>query len=163
MINSQFKAPEQDELEVSVFGPEYGEAILLHMGAGQWILVDSCLDPVSGKPASLQYLQDLNVKVEEAVKLVVATHWHDDHVRGIGTVFSKCQTARFVISDALNNEHFLTLATLCDKSLSMKSSGLDEFIKVFQLLESRKPQHARINPPLWAIADRLLYPTLSRS
>jgi len=157
MKNSQISPPAQDELEVSVFGPGYGEAILLHIGAGKWFLVDSCLDPISGQPASLQYLFDLNVNVGQAVKLVVATHWHDDHVRGISNIFKQCQSAEFVISNALRVEEFLTLTYLSREPSPIKSSGLDEFSEIFQLLEARKQPGVRFNPPKFATADKLIY------
>ncbi len=153
----QLKPPAPDEIEVSVFGPGYGEAILLHLGAGKWILVDSCIDPESGKPASLKYLHDLNVDLPNAVKLIVATHWHDDHVRGISTVFDECQSAEFAISDALSADEFLTLVALYRERTMMKNSGLDEFADVFRILDSRKPRGARFNPPEPASADKLLY------
>jgi len=31
-----------DELEVSVFGPGYGESLAIHLGLGSWIIIDSC-------------------------------------------------------------------------------------------------------------------------
>lgn len=157
MKDSQLFPPTKDELEVSVFGPGYGEAILLHVGEGKWFLVDSCLDPGSGQPASLKYLHNLSVNVGRSVKLVVATHWHDDHVRGISDVFEQCQSADFVISNALKDKEFLTLVSLCRGPSTMKSLGLDEFSQVFQLLESRKQSGVRFNPPKLAVADRLLY------
>ncbi|MBN1875905.1 MAG: hypothetical protein JXA33_16905 [Anaerolineae bacterium] len=63
MTNNQSIPPAPDELEISVFGPGYGESILVHVGAGNWILVDSCLDPVSKQPAALTYLDTLNVNI----------------------------------------------------------------------------------------------------
>ena len=56
-----------DELEISIFGPGYGEAIALHLGFGKWVLVDSCLEPKSGKPAQLQYLESLGIDASLAV------------------------------------------------------------------------------------------------
>ena len=157
MKDSQLFSPAKDELEVSVFGPGYGEAIVLHLGEGKWVLVDSCLDPDSGQSASLKYLYNLGVDVGRVVKLVVATHWHDDHVRGISCVFEQCQSADFVISNALNDKEFLTLVSLYHEPSTMKSSGLNEFSQVFQLLKSRKQSGVRFNSPKLAVADRLLY------
>ncbi len=157
MKDSQFSPPAQDELEVSIFGPGYGEAILLHIGDGKWFLVDSCLDPNSGEPASLKYLHDLKIDVEQAVELVVATHWHDDHIRGISKLFKQCQSAEFVISNALRDKEFLTLTSLYGEPSASKNSGLDEFSEVIQLLESRKKSGMRFNPPKLATADKLLY------
>src|SRR5260370_27238866 len=67
------------ELEVSLFGPGVGECVVVHLGLGEWLVVDSCVDPVSRKPVALNYLSELHVDVGKAVKQVVAKHWHDDH------------------------------------------------------------------------------------
>jgi hypothetical protein len=40
----QFDNPNRDEIDVIVVGPGFGESILVHIGDGDWIIVDSCLD-----------------------------------------------------------------------------------------------------------------------
>ena len=159
MTDNQLSLPARDELELSIFGPGFGEAILLHIGDGKWVLVDSCLDPGSGQPASLTYLHNLNVDIGQAVKLVVATHWHDDHVRGIANLFEQCQSADFVISNALRNEEFLALTSLYRAPSGLESSGLDEFSKIFQLLTAQSSSGVRFNSPKFAVSDKSLYRT----
>jgi len=68
--------PAPDEPEVVVFGPGYGEAIAVHLGDNQWLLVDSCRNPKTKVPASLEYLQEIGVDPTQ-VLAVVASHWHD--------------------------------------------------------------------------------------
>ena len=157
MSNNQFCPPALNEIEVSVWGAGYGEAIALHIGEGEWILVDSCINPDSQLPASLDYLKNLKFRVGEAVKLIVVTHWHDDHVRGISTVLNECKSSSLVISGALRVDEFLNLVNLYSKPTIQNTSGLDEFARAFQLLQKRKKQGTRFNPPKWASADRLLY------
>jgi hypothetical protein len=152
-----FAPPAIDELEISLFGPGYGEAIALHIGKGNWILVDSSLEPNSRTPASLQYLNEIGVDVEQSVKLIVATHWHDDHVRGISTLFEECKSARFVLSNALNASEFRRLVTLYRRRIMDTSSGLDEFGRVFAILEARKEKGNQVNPPILATANKVLY------
>src|SRR5438067_455186 len=36
--------PDSSELELSVFGPGRGECLVVHLGAGEWMVVDSCLN-----------------------------------------------------------------------------------------------------------------------
>jgi hypothetical protein len=164
MSINELQPPDPEELEISIFGPGYGEAIALHIGQGKWILIDSCLTPFSDKPAPLYYLQQLNIDVSKAVRLIVATHWHDDHFRGISTLFDECKTAEFVISGALKSKEFCTLVELFSGYTVLGSSGLNEFAKVFQILEERKEHGAHINPPKHAYPDRPLYrETLSMS
>ncbi len=157
MVTSRPDAPTPDELEVSIFGPGYGESVLIHVGNGRWVLVDSCLDPSSNLPAPTNYLRSLGVDVERNVGLVVATHWHDDHVRGISTIFRECKSAEFVISNALRSDQFLTLVASYRGPAQFRSSGLDEFMQVFQILETRKQSGSRLNPPKFALSNRLLW------
>lgn len=64
------KGPDDQELEIMVFGPGYGEAIAVHVGERNWLLVDSCIDPDSKQPASYTYLQQIGVHADD-VKAIV--------------------------------------------------------------------------------------------
>ena len=87
--------PSADEIEVSLFGPGYGEAIAMHVGDGQWMLVDSCwLDRSHGIAATAKYLEGLGV-ADDQVRNVVASHWHDDHVGGIASLVRRYRQAEF--------------------------------------------------------------------
>jgi hypothetical protein len=151
------RGPDDDEIEVSVFGPGMGEAIALHLGMKRWVLIDSCLDPRTGSPASLSYLRDLDIDPASQVRLVVATHWHADHIRGIGEVFKQCDSANVVISAALHKDEFLKLVELYANRTMMRSSGMEEFTQIFETLQQRRQGPVRFNPPILAGADRRLY------
>ena len=43
--------PDSDEFEFTLIGPGYGESIILHLGGGVWVLVDSNVDK-DGNPGS---------------------------------------------------------------------------------------------------------------
>ena len=58
--------PKPDEIEISVFGSGYGECIVIHVGSGKWVIIDSCMD-ASQEPISLKYLRELGVSVEKDV------------------------------------------------------------------------------------------------
>jgi len=146
-----------DELEISIFGPGYGEALALHLGFGKWILVDSCLEPKSGKPAQLQYLESLGIDVSSAVKLIVATHWHDDHVQGMGSLVRECKSAVVAVPAALKSQHFSALINLYGEGVFPGSSGVTEFVNVFRILDERRTTGTRINVPKLASPDKLLY------
>lgn len=144
--------PEVDEIEVSVFGPGYGESILLHIGNNEWIIVDSCVDRGHQEPAALGYLKKLGVDPEEDVKLVVATHWHDDHIRGLGKIVEECESADFVCSTAIKAKEFLKLMEVHrHRQTSSATHGVCEFLKIFDTLKKRD------TPPKFAIADRTLW------
>src|SRR5688572_8544014 len=102
--------PDPNEVEVSVFGPGHGECVVVHLGDGEWMVVDSCRHFEDGRAAALRYLEAEGVAVETAVKLVIVTHWHDDHIRGLGEIAERCSSARFVCSGALKATELPRLA-----------------------------------------------------
>jgi hypothetical protein len=125
--------PNYDEFELSLFGPGVGECIVVHLGANEWIIVDSCKGERS--PAAIEYLESLNVSLAEEVKLVVATHWHNDHIRGLDTILSKCSLASFFASRALFSEEFLAFAELWDE-VDRERSAVSEFYKIIKRFEA---------------------------
>jgi len=145
--------PGTDELEISLFGPGYGECIAVHTGKGEWLIVDSCIDR-KGEPAVINYLNSLGADPKTAVKWIVATHWHDDHVRGLSKIVDLCLNAQFACSIALREKEFLRLTSVMSSGALMgASSGVDEFSRLFGILQSRSPRHRHV----WAIESRPLW------
>ena len=99
--------PKPEEIEISVFGPGYGECIVVHVGSGKWAIIDSCLDKNSN-PVSIAYLESLGVNVESDVISVSASHWHDDHVKGLAKTIEACVSAKFSLGAALRSDEFVT-------------------------------------------------------
>jgi Metallo-beta-lactamase superfamily len=145
--------PADDVLEISLFGPGYGECLVCHLGANEWLIVDSCLDQRRRIHPALEYLERLGVTAETDVKLVVATHWHDDHVRGLSDLVLACSSARFSCSTALRDSEFLEVVGRLDRPNAQTSSGLREMRRTFEILEGRGGFH----PVRWAMADRPLF------
>lgn len=100
--------PESHQFEVSLFGPGVGESVVVHLGSNNWIIVDSC-KTAHHQAAALEYLDGLGVDLSNDVKAVVATHWHNDHVRGLDETFTRCSSAKFICSSALLTDEFLAL------------------------------------------------------
>jgi len=122
--------PAADEIEVTLFGPGFGEAIAIHLGDGAWFLVDSCIEPTSKNSASGVYLDYIGIKSEQ-VKAIVASHWHDDHIRGISELSEKYSDADFVISTVFNDKKSLAfLAAYNSKSSNGLSQGTKELFNV---------------------------------
>lgn len=84
----------------------------MHVGWGDWIIVDSCIAPDGNTPASIAYLKRLDVEPSTAVRRVVATHWHNDHVRGLTQTMKDCAGAKFICSQALFTKEFIALTDL---------------------------------------------------
>lgn len=129
--------PKADELEISLFGPGYGECILVHLGRGQWMIVDSCRDQRSGNQPAVTYLQRLDIDPGEAVRVVVATHWHRDHVRGLANVVGQCVGAEFWTSAALSSSEALILTGQLGGTQLTRQSPLREFFEVIERLKVR--------------------------
>ena len=129
--------PDEDELEVVLLGPGYGESIVLHIGYGGWVIVDSCIN-TEGKPRALEYLESIGVNPAQVVDLVVATHWHDDHIRGMARLVEVCSKADFCCANALlNNEFLAAVGALEGRHLSADGSGVREIHHVFTGLKSK--------------------------
>lgn len=147
--------PGVSEIEVSFFGPGYGESILVHVGDGQWIVVDSCVEPGEKYPAPLRYLDEIGVDPREAVKLVVVSHWHDDHIRGMSQVVEACDNADVVFSHAIKCKEFLDLLVAYKDKAESIDYGAEEYQAIVQMLYARTG--AQKKTPVWANADRALW------
>jgi beta-lactamase superfamily II metal-dependent hydrolase len=163
VIPIELLPPAPDEIEVSVFGPGYGEAIVVHIGDGLWVIVDSCQQRDVENPAPLDYLLRLGFEPQDAVKLIVATHWHDDHIRGMSKIVNACPSAPFVCSAALNKQEFRKFAALSQQTIGTSMpKGTDEIGSVFNRLVERnqkgqsRRQAVQYSVPKLAVADKLL-------
>ena len=124
------QGPESDQLEVIVFGPGVGEAIALHVGAGKWLLIDSCEERKGHGSVTLHYLDSIGVSPAD-VLAIVATHWHDDHVRAISDLAKKYPSADFYISGVLREDESLAfLATYGGKAAPGQTGGTRELANI---------------------------------
>lgn len=131
--------PRNAEIEVSLFGPGFGECVVVHVGRGDWIVVDSCLNLATKHAVALDYLSALGVDVATSVKLVVATHWHDDHIQGLSELFSRASNAVFSCTAAFRQPDFRELlANYAGISALPGGSGINEFRDVLAELQRRR-------------------------
>lgn len=128
--------PPSNEIEISIFGADYGECIVVHLGNNEWIIVDSFREQHSKKPVALEYLERINVDYSVAVKAIVATHWHDDHICGLSEVVNKCKRAMFVFSSAIQSKEFLSLI-YSDADIEEKRPGNQELSTILSELRNR--------------------------
>ncbi len=147
--------PENDEIELSLFGSGYGESILIHTGNNEWSIIDSCYSKGIDIPSPLYYLNEINVDLYN-VKSVTATHWDDDHIRGLSTIVEKCTNSKFIISAAINDPKFVKLVV--DSPLSQAISlgqqsktGITEFNLIYNTLKNsgRRPDYAIKGTIIW--------------
>lgn len=144
--------PAPDQIEVTLIGPGYGECAVVHIGSGKWVVIDSCLDSSSSQPAALSYLESLGLQPEDAIALIVATHWHDDHIRGMADLLARCPNSEFCSSAAWGREEFMAMVSAYNKRLfSEATSGVREVHEVFEILRQRG------RTPIAAVSDRPVY------
>jgi hypothetical protein len=134
-------APSATEIEVSVFGRRFGESVLIHLGDAQWILIDSLVDN-DGVPSPLRYLSEIGVDPRVALRLIVATHWHDDHIEGLSEIYRQAPNAVFAMPQAMTFSEVQAFIAQARVGGSEKiSSGVQELDKIatFQRGEARGP------------------------
>jgi len=134
--DAQSTPPAVDEAEISIFGPGFGECIVLHMRESEWVIVDSCVAARGGAPVGLEYLRLIGVDPVDSVKRIVATHWHDDHVAGLAEIVRTCANADFYCSSALRTQEFLQLTQLQGLNEDLVS-GMHEFAQITAELAAR--------------------------
>jgi hypothetical protein len=159
--------PKSDELEISIIGPGRGECILVHLGNNEWCIADSCIARTSNEAVALEYLRGFQNGALEGVKLIVATHWHDDHIRGLASILRQVPNARFGCSSALKTDEFMALVGTVPATVQGRS-GVDELASILELLvTNRAPGKPKeLVAPLFAIENRrliLLTPGKGRS
>ena len=156
----KLKKPLPDQLDISVFGPGYGECILIHIGNGAWIAIDCCQDPITREPVPLQYLKNLGFDPQAAVKYIIASHWHEDHVRGLHNFLQASTNARFSCASVLTGEEFFALAEIYNDPTSAISRNPKEIYNCLKTIEQRIKSTKQ---PIisWASADKVLCKTVS--
>jgi glyoxylase-like metal-dependent hydrolase (beta-lactamase superfamily II) len=63
------------------------------LGSGHWIIVDSCRNSRTRRPVALEYFEHIGAQADSVI-LIVATHWHDDHISGLAATLEACTKAR---------------------------------------------------------------------
>jgi len=140
-----------EEFEFTLLGPGYGESIVMHIGAGEWVVVDSCVDS-DGTPRALRYLESIGVDPVRAVVLIVATHWHDDHIRGMARLVETCSAAYFCCASVFCDKEFLTMVGALERRhFSASGSGLREIYGVFSRLNEAGKE------PIHALGNRIIF------
>lgn len=93
-----------------------------------------------------------------AVKLIVVSHWHDDHIAGASDIVDACVKAKFACSAALRNQEFFELV-LGGAHTMTEASGVSEFAAILQKIKQRHPKGIRplSSGPEWAMANRVLW------
>jgi hypothetical protein len=107
------------------------------------MIVDSCVNQRAGENSPLSYLDSIGVS-PDAVKIIVATHAHDDHIAGISNIVAQCPEAEFVSSAAATREEFASVLEL-DEVLSnfVRPSSYSEYRCIYEIHLARRAADGR--------------------
>ncbi len=125
----------------------------MHIGNGAWVVVDSSADHKRDVVIPLKYLESIGLNPASAVVLVVATHWHEDHVRGMTQVLEACPKATFCCAGAFTKKEFLaTTETFEGGIYPSKRSGLRELHNIFLSIRDHSGRKLK-----YAVPNRVVY------
>lgn len=155
---SRSTPPDSGEFEISVLGPGRGECIVIHLGSNEWCVVDSFVPHGQSESVAIEYLSSFENGALQNVRLIVATHWHDDHVRGLASILRRVPTAAFACSDALSSPNFRKLVAAAVTGIQGQP-GTEEFANILGLIDSASSRRSTpLASPVWAVENRqLLY------
>jgi beta-lactamase superfamily II metal-dependent hydrolase len=154
----EFSLPEDLTAEITLIGTGggYGESIIVHIGNKNWIIIDSCIDPSKKSNLPLDYLKKIGVNLVTDVKMIVCTHWHDDHIQGISQLLDECKNSIFGMARPNDGKKFLQLVELDYRKAIIKTSNSStiEFQKCLEILSKRdhsKRKNAEVDKLLLSI------------
>lgn len=139
------------EITIIGTGGGYGESIVIHLGNNDWAVVDSCVDPYTKECLPLTYLRSIGVDVRNDVKIIICTHWHDDHLQGISKLYEEASEAFFCWTEASDKKKFLQLVGLDYQKIHREASNSStvEFGNCLNILTKRnKKRFAQENTVL---------------
>ncbi|QTA82782.1 ribonuclease domain-containing protein [Desulfonema limicola] len=155
MVNSP---PLEHEVEITLFGTGYGECVLLHLLDNKWIIVDSCVNPLTRNVAPLEYLDSINVDSSKQVELLVVSHWHDDHIKGLSKIQEVCINAQLVLSQAMHQKEFFRFVNVIQQKKIYNYAGrnTDEIMRILENMLKRGERSGDFKCK-WASMNTKLY------
>jgi beta-lactamase superfamily II metal-dependent hydrolase len=79
-----------DQLSVIVFGPGFGESIVVHAPPGEWLIVDSLVDPADSANPAIRLLHEHQAEPSA----LLLTHPHEDHAAGFDAFVERWTSAK---------------------------------------------------------------------
>ena len=152
----EYDKPNNSTGEITILGTGggYGESCVIHLGSQKWIVIDSCIDPITKKSIPLQYLERIGVNTNFDVELIICTHWHEDHILGLSQLLKNCSNAKFSFAKANDRPKFLKMVSLDYEKIAKEAtfSSTKEFVECLEIMEKRNPSGVLLSQP-----DRILF------
>lgn len=150
-------SPEVNQAEITLLGTGggYGECIVGHLGSNNWFVVDSCINPFTKIPLAIEYLNEIGINIENDVKLIICTHWHDDHIKGISEIFALAQNAKIAILKIHDIKKFIRFIAFDSNKDTVPPNNVStkEMYNILDILSVRGMK------PILAGADKTLFTT----
>lgn len=147
MIDSQLFKKEHllfdnSSVNIIVFGPGYGESIVIYLPDLGWGIIDSCLINFKKRKynPALEYLKQLNV---DRLAFLILTHPHLDHYKGIEHILFHYSGAIDRIG-YYSGEGLKEYASYLARKKILNEPGLKTFSDIFLLIEKAKKSGANI-------------------
>lgn len=141
----------KDNIEIVVFGKGVGECIVVKTATNKVIVVDSFINDETGNPIALDYLEKVGIK-SDAIKCLVLTHFHDDHIKGAYNIIQKSPNAKLVVNPFIGHINFLR--AISEKRVSSNGDSLSGVGEICSLMkDGKKLETASINKTLFVDED----------
>lgn len=143
-------SPSSNEVEVTLIGTGggYGESIVIKIGFDKWIIIDSCINPLTKESLAISYLNEIGVNLSQVI-LIICTHWHNDHIKGLARTLEQCVNAEFSFSAVNDLNKFLFLCGLDEQKLSKGSvASTTEFANCLKIINNRNAVYTKASSNL---------------
>jgi beta-lactamase superfamily II metal-dependent hydrolase len=129
--------PRPEELELTLFGPGYGESIVLHIPGLGWGVVDSCSWRPLGQPAKTPPLEYLRLLSVDSLFFIILTHPHEDHYQGMAEIL-RAYRGRIRYVSRYHGEGVRELKVYLARQRLTGRSGMASLGEVFTAMEEAK-------------------------
>ena len=135
MNSCSLKAPCSGNVEVIIFGRGVGECILIKSKNDDYIVIDSFINNETKNPVVFDYLNAFNIS-HSKIKMVVITHWHSDHIRGVSNIIGEIkENVKVVFNPVIIKDRFIDFIS---KYKKRNIDDTSEYCKVMDLIMSNK-------------------------
>ena len=154
---SQRNLPLDDEIEITVLGinESVGESIVVHIGSGEWVIIDCCKTR-DGINLPLYYLSEIGADLSKVLR-VACTHLHSDHIVGLSEVLDRCKNSRFAYSMVGDHNSLKYVIAQYKKDANLPNEGtFGEFMKCIDIVKKqrRKVVPIGLDQPIFADPNR---------
>lgn len=133
---------------MSLFGKGFGECVVIHVGDGHYVIVDSFINNATKNPIAEDYLNSLGVSID-SIDAIVSTHWHSDHVAGLYRLLKNANGAKFITYPIISEEKFNEFIEF--GKMNTEQSSTNEFASILQMIVDDERQ------PVFASHNKLIY------